>query len=108
MQLAIDFITSAPRARRTDPATSHKAAEKAAAFAGSHCDRILAALDALGSATAHEVEKHTGLSVAQIDRRRHELVKAGKVRLLTHNGLPVEMGGVLLERDGFNVMARVG
>lgn len=88
------------RARTTDPETSKKAAKRAALFAKGHASRILRALEDLGSGTAHEVAKETGLSVVQVDRRRHELVKAGKVRLLT------DLAGKPIERDGFNVMAR--
>lgn len=87
------------RARATDPSTSHQAAARASLFAKGHACRILAALDELGSATAKEIAEHTGLQVVQVDRRRHELVKAGKVRLLTG------LDGKPLARDGFNVMA---
>lgn len=92
--------TAPVRARRTDPATSHAAAANAQRFAASHAGRILAALDKLGSATAHEVAKETGLSVVQVDRRRHELVKSGQVRLLAGPD------GKDIERGGFNVMAK--
>jgi len=62
-------------ARNADPAQSHEAAARAAAFAPTHRDRILAALRQYGPLTAHELERHTGLSYVQIDRRMHELVK---------------------------------
>ena len=89
-----------PRARRTDPVTSHQAAERASQFAGTHASRILAALDDLMTATAAEIAEHAGLSVVQVDRRMVECQRAGKVRLLTMNGKP-------LIRMGYRVWARV-
>jgi DNA-binding transcriptional regulator GbsR (MarR family) len=65
-----------PLARTTDPDTSHMAARRALLFGGSHRVLILACLRLHGNMTAHEMEKHTGLSYVQIDRRMHELVKA--------------------------------
>lgn len=67
-------------ARSTDPIQSHDAADRAAKFAPSHRDRILAALKQHGPRTAHELERITGLTVVQIDRRMHELVKCGEAR----------------------------
>lgn len=90
--------TEPVRARRTDPATSHKAAERASKFAGSQSARILEALTALGgTGTAESIGARCSLSVVQVDRRRKELVDAGKVRLARDDA------GDLIERDGFNV-----
>lgn len=80
------------RARRSDPSTSHQAADGAAAFAGSHCSRILRAL-ASGPATAHELADLTGLTVVQIDRRVPELEREGKARVVVVDGQPVIRGG---------------
>jgi hypothetical protein len=95
------------RARTTDPETSKKAAKRAALFVKGHASRILAALDKLESATAKEIAAHTGLQVVQVDRRRIELIRAGKVRIVTINGLPMGEGGIALVRGGFDVLARV-
>lgn len=90
------------RARATDPATSHQAAQGAAAFAGSHCDRIVAAVQQLGEATAAEIGAACGLTVVQVDRRRKELVTAGRLRLV------LGADGEPLQRDGMNVLAKAG
>lgn len=67
-------------ARNSDPIQSHDAADRARQFAPSHRERILSALKKHGPRTAHELERITGLSVVQIDRRMHELVKAREAR----------------------------
>jgi hypothetical protein len=90
-QLSIEF-DAPPRARKTDPATSHEAARRAELFATSHAERIVCALRMRGPSTAHELEPHTRLNYVQIDRRMHELVKAGRIKktLLTR---PTPTGG---------------
>jgi len=93
-QLAIDFNPQ-HAARRRDPATSKTAAHAAASFAASHAGRILLALQQHGPATAKELAPLVGLTHVQIDRRRHELVKAGFVRVLD------------TVRDGCNVMEAI-
>lgn len=80
------------RARRSDPVTSHQAAEGAQAFAGSHCSRILRAL-ASGPATPHELADATGLTVVQIDRRLPELAREGTARVVMVDGQPLQRGG---------------
>lgn len=70
-------------ARSSDPITSHAAADRAQRFAGSHRARILAALREHGPSTAHELERHTGLSYVQVDRRMHELVKRQEAKATT-------------------------
>jgi predicted transcriptional regulator len=76
-QLSIEFVSR--RARRSDPETSKKAAEKAERFATSHAGRILAALKTHGPRTAHELSQLIGLTVVQIDRRTIELQRAGHI-----------------------------
>ncbi len=95
-QLTIDF-TPERAARRSDPETSKAAARKARGFAESHAGRMLLALQSRGAMTAKEISVLTGLTVVQIDRRRHELVKAGLIRIQQHHGAPVV-------RDGCEVM----
>lgn len=82
-----------PRARATDPATSHHAATRAKAFAWSHRDRILGAL--WRPMIPPEIARLTGLSIVQVDRRRKELLEAGDVTLTGQ------------ERDGFEEWTRV-
>ena len=62
-----------PRARRTDPETSHAAARRAKHFADSHAGRILLALQLHGPSSARRLEQLIGLTLVQIDRRVSEL-----------------------------------
>lgn len=80
-------------ARRTDPITSHMAASRAAVFSGKHTARILAGLQELGDATAHELCDCTGLTVVQIDRRLPEMARQGTVRVQVRDGVTVVRGG---------------
>lgn len=95
--LSIDMLPM--RARRSDPPTSHQAAANAAKFASSHVGRILAALEDMGTGTAHEIAVASGLSVVQVDRRRKEMAEAGLVYMLRQDGK-------LFTRDGFMVWAK--
>ena len=70
------------------------------AFAGGHCERILAALANGRQATPHELQEDTGLTVVQIDRRLPELQRAGKARV-------VQMAGEDLTRGGARVWEAV-
>jgi predicted transcriptional regulator len=82
-----------PRARNTDPATSHAAADRATNFAGSHAERILAALKAVGTGTPASISEITGLTIVQIDRRLHELEKKGLIRIVKVFGHDLVIGG---------------
>ena len=86
--------------RASDPLSSVLAAEGAMAFAGSHYERILAALANGRQATPHELQEDTGLTVVQIDRRLPELQRAGKARV-------VQMAGEDLTRGGARVWEAV-
>ena len=99
MDIVIDYIAPIRRARRTDPATSKAAAARATEFADSHAGRILAALDRIGTGTAHEIGEAAGLTVVQTDRRLPELERDGRVYVITQDGKP-------LIRDGFRVWSR--
>jgi predicted transcriptional regulator len=91
-QLAMEFY--APRTvRKADPVTSQQAAFKAREFSTSHAARILDALRRFGPMSAHEIADRTGLSVVQVDRRRHEMIAVGTVRLYKVDGRIVERGG---------------
>lgn len=65
-------------ARRTDPGTSFAAARAAITFTGTHCERIHAALRALGPMTKDEIARRTGLTAVQVDRRLPDLHDDGK------------------------------
>lgn len=86
------------RARKHDPQTSKIAGINAGAFAVSHSERILLALDE-GTKTPAEIGRATGLTVVQIDRRLPELQRAGKARV-------VQLEGKDLVRDGYRVWSR--
>lgn len=74
--------------RRTDPETSHAAAERSAHFASSHAGRILAVLRSEGPGTPEHIGRFTGLTTVQIDRRLHEMQAKGLIRTTgaVHNG----------------------
>lgn len=86
------------RARAQDPISSIQAAENAALFAGTHKERIVAALERAQSATAHQIADMTGLTVVQVDRRLPELAR-DKVAAV------VQSMGEDVIRDGFRVWA---
>ena len=66
--------------RRHVPRTSRAARERSAAFAPSHAERVVEALErASEPQTAHELEADTALANNQILRRLDDLLKAGKV-----------------------------
>lgn len=86
-------MIAAPRARRSDPATSHAAARNAERFADTHKGRILEALKE-GPRTAAGIAAMTGLTVVQVDRRLCELERAERIEYLaTDDGLSVSVGG---------------
>lgn len=70
-------------ARRTDPESSHQAARKSLkrALPMTHAERILGTM--WRTMTMSDLERLTGLTRVQIDRRRHELVKLGLITLGT-------------------------
>lgn len=78
-----------PRARRSDPKSSHLALVRAAKVQQSHANIILGGLRKHGPSTAHELEPRIGLTVVQIDRRIAELRRAGLVRHYVSQGMPV-------------------
>lgn len=83
MNLPITMLER-PRARRTDPSTSHRAAQRAVKFANGHKERILdamrwRALEGVYEVTAEVISEYSGLTVVQIDRRLHEMEGAGLI-----------------------------
>jgi DNA-binding MarR family transcriptional regulator len=81
MKTTMDAINDLPlfaAARRDDPATSHKAAAAVPGIRGDHARRILEAL-AAGPAGQTEIAERSGLTVAQVSKRIHELRKVGAI-----------------------------
>ena len=74
------------RARKTDPATSKRAALESARFADSHAGRILRCLQLHGKRDTHQIAQITGLEVVQVDRRASELVRSGLVKVVDTSG----------------------
>lgn len=88
MNLCIEMF-DLPRARRTDPSTSHAAAQRASAFASSHSGRILEVLKVHGWSAALDIAQISGLTVVQVDRRLPEMASKGLARVvLLSDGTP--------------------
>ena len=75
-------------ARRTDPETSHQAAERARRFVAGHARAVLLALEA-GPAGQTEIGRRCGLLPHQVNKRLADLAKVGVVEL---TGRKVEGG----------------
>ena len=75
---AINDLPLFAAARRDDPATSHKAAAAVLLIRGDHARRILEALTA-GPAGQTEIAQRSGLTVAQVSKRIHELRKVAAI-----------------------------
>ena len=73
----IALLDDGPRARQSDPWTSHAAAQRATEFAGTHTDIILACLGRHGPQTIDEIAKRTPLNSVQIARRLSECDRSG-------------------------------
>jgi hypothetical protein len=71
-------------ARATDPLTSINAAENSVKFSGGHKALILEALES-GAKSVRELERCTGLTVVQIDRRMAELKRLDAIELVILN-----------------------
>lgn len=74
------------RHRRNDPAPSVRAAEAAYQFAGSQKEQMLACLKQFGRLSTHDLAEKTGLTIEQIGRRKKELERVGKVRVVSEDG----------------------
>jgi len=91
-QLAIEMY-DLPRARRSDPSTSHVAADRASKFAESHAGRILADIKRVGTGTPASISANTGLTIVQIDRRLVEMQRKGLIRVVQVCGVDLVIGG---------------
>lgn len=80
-QLAIDFT---PRARASDPDTSHAAA--AAIDGATLAARVLQELREHGPGTSHDLADRLGLSLVTVSPRIAPLQRAGKVYVLRKEG----------------------
>lgn len=81
LRTTMDAINELPifsAARRDDPATSKAAAARLPEIRGDHARRILEAL-AAGPAGQTEIAERSGLTVAQVSKRLHELRKVGAI-----------------------------
>jgi predicted transcriptional regulator len=76
-QLTLSF--DRPLSRRSDPATSHQAADRAASFAGKHRALIWNALIDNGPRTPRELADITGMDYVAIQRRGAEMERAGLI-----------------------------
>ena len=76
----MDLFTWAttPRARTTDPETSHAAARSMTGTASEHHERILGALEVHGDLTSEQIADRCGLRMEQVCRRMKELERSGK------------------------------
>jgi predicted ArsR family transcriptional regulator len=72
-------LLNPPRARSTDPATSHAAARRVSEFGHAHAALIVSALG-LRPMTMHEIAKATGLDGHAVARRLPELERSGHAR----------------------------
>jgi hypothetical protein len=71
-----------PRARRTDPLTSHEAAARVPEFGDDHRDRIVAALREHGPGTCWDIAGWTGLDHVRVARRMKELEELKPARVV--------------------------
>lgn len=69
----------APRARRSDPDTSHEAAESAKELAARHHRMILSALS-IGPCGKDRIATRTALNGVQVCRRLSEMERAGLIK----------------------------
>ena len=86
----ITRVADLPLFRATNPATSRGAAADAKRFRGEHHRLILEAL-AAGPAGASGIAERCGLVAHQVNKRIHELAKAGRI---------VETGRVVRSASG--------
>lgn len=67
-----------PRARATDPATSHQAAVRAKRFVYDHASAIVG--NCFRPSTIYDLAKRTGLTEVQVARRMKDIVAGGRLR----------------------------
>ena len=88
-----------PRARKRDPETSHKAAERVQDFAAGHFALILETLKRFGPLTIDELSARSALDKWAVARRLPELERAGSVRVLQRDGRDVTRPGTSMRQQ---------
>ena len=78
-----DLFDPERMARRTDPATSHAAAESMRDAVGRHHRLILGALDVAERLSAQQIADRTDIDYVAVGKRTSELIDAG---LIERNG----------------------
>lgn len=81
------------RVRAHDPGTSVAAAERAAQFAGSHAQRILAVCSHTRPMTTAEIAGAAGLTVVQVARRTVELLRDKRLAVAQLDGEDMVVDG---------------
>ena len=71
-----DSMFAPPRARSTDPDTSHSAAARLNEFAAGHCRKIYAKLGAMGAASAEQLGDALGMDPYAVRKRLADLAHA--------------------------------
>lgn len=91
--IQLDAFTDTPRARNTDPATSHLAAERIKPKLRAQQQAVLDALAKWPGSTAVELAKVSGLDRYLVSRRLPELVpvyaRRGRPRVCSVNNTPM-------------------
>ncbi|MET3371996.1 hypothetical protein ABIC89_001037 [Variovorax boronicumulans] len=96
MVMGMDDMADLPRARASDPLSSHLAAAGSVRFADSHAARILHVLKNGFSdgMCAEEIGECCGLTVVQVDRRTVELQRKGLIRVVQRDGADLLANGM--------------
>ena len=81
MSAQLTLILPLPLARRDNPQTSHRAAERAAKVAPSHRNIIAASLRDNGPQTVKGIADSTGLSQYAVSKRLSEMGQLGTAEL---------------------------
>ena len=76
----VELFSPMPRARKSDPVTSHRAAAKVAGSASAHRALIVDAIRRKPGMTYREIASYTGLEPVAVGRRLVEAERMGAVR----------------------------
>lgn len=79
------FELDEPRARKSNPATSHEAAISAKELQAQHCRTIVGALKRYGPSGVDRIAALTKLNNHQVGKRMVELERAGLAKLTGQN-----------------------
>lgn len=81
----LTFDLDEPRARKSNPATSHEAAISAKELQAQHCRTIVGALKRYGPSGVDRIAALTRLTSYQCSKRMAELERAGLAKLTGQN-----------------------